>query len=962
MPFKIYTYEDPYRLNETDFWDDISSLPHFCSAQTLANGLRKTMRDSIHAVLSTLNALVDDEEVYHSWTQNISLQIQQYSALTKIFNLLYEKGRIDDNFRSALEKNQNYFLEAIRLFIELGIPAASFDQSKGNKEQKLFAYVLRKVEQNPIFLFPQTPDRDKLKDIIRKLATKEFKEYIKNHGHVDVKNNTAWFQHTIETTGQWSGNAIVVHGVHQFSPAQLKLLIDMDRMGMTIIFLFNYQKKYESIYSSWNEIYSCFEVPFHHDTKVQGYHVETMQTPSNALACAIGELCEGKIALGSPRFKELYQLYQSIPFTEFANITEYAHFVATHVDAAKQKYSEDRTVMERGNDVWSNSTVLAYLDEQVYTANRDIHTLLNIYYPEYSKERHFLSYPIGQFFSAIYRLWDYEKREIVLDIPAIKECLNSNILQAAPGEVLLRTFCNLQILFENIETYQEFKTKIKGKYLQNYDRVADSKAEDPIFPLKDISIYNQYKVNRRDIVSLMKGIDEINVIANHLFALDESREDFVDFGKHFKKLEDFIAQREPSLANQQEQDLIHALQERLDQIHPDQSAFAGTFRDLREGLYFYLKQKNSDNGPDWVVKNFEQIDGDILQSKIQFDQDKSKTYHFACLSDMDMNKRIDDLLPWPLTEKYIHEAYCPIDLQYQVYYSALAEHGNFLRYALFYGLFFNRSNVALSYVRQYGDETTEPFAPLTILGLSPKGGPIEELVNIPGVNISGSKKALKPIAYSRYQMMDMFLCPYRYFLDYVMEDKPIAQGNFLYQKFYENYLIDTVWKAISEKPASMVLKDLYLKTEIDKASSTIKEFFPFWKTSEIADLKRRAQNYLVHKTIGKNKIVPKYQADHMTIRKLYGNAYYRMEISDKEPVNPYSAFEGFAERSFPYKVYSLHKIPQASTTDRAVDLKQGMSDYLNETFSSDKSAVASDWCTYCVHSDVCMEAHLQSNK
>lgn len=97
---------------------------------------------------------------------------------------------------------------------------------------------------------------------------------------------------------------------------------------------------------------------------------------------------------------------------EFANITEYAHFVSNHFDAAIQRYSESRSVMERGNDVWSNAAVLRHLDEQVYTANRDVHTLLKIYYPEYAKDRHFLSYPIGQFFSAIYRLWDYENGKI----------------------------------------------------------------------------------------------------------------------------------------------------------------------------------------------------------------------------------------------------------------------------------------------------------------------------------------------------------------------------------------------------------------------------------------------------------------------------------------------------------------------------------------------------------------------
>ena len=35
MPFKIYTYEDPYKLDKADFWSEISALPHFCSARTL---------------------------------------------------------------------------------------------------------------------------------------------------------------------------------------------------------------------------------------------------------------------------------------------------------------------------------------------------------------------------------------------------------------------------------------------------------------------------------------------------------------------------------------------------------------------------------------------------------------------------------------------------------------------------------------------------------------------------------------------------------------------------------------------------------------------------------------------------------------------------------------------------------------------------------------------------------------
>ena len=114
----------------------------------------------------------------------------------------------------------------------------------------------------------------------------------------------------------------------------------------------------------------------------------------------------------------------------------------------------------------------------------------------------------------------------------------------------------------------------------------------------------------------------------------------------------------------------------------------------------------------------------------------------------------------------------PIDLQFQVYYTALGERSNFLRYALFYGLCYNRCDVRLSYVRQYGDETTEPYALLSILGLLPKADLIESVNKPVPFSISVGQDVTKGVKYDRYQMMDMFLCPYRFFLDYVMEDGP----------------------------------------------------------------------------------------------------------------------------------------------------------------------------------------------
>ena len=954
MPFKIYTYEDPYKLDKADFWSEISALPHFCGARTLVNGLKDVLGDNIKGLICPLDELVQHEEVYMQWTDNISLRVQQYSAFSSAFKQLLEKRRISKPFHMALEQNQNHFLEAVRLFIELDISASAIDGSKGNTEQKLFVHMLKKAQESSLFRFPQTPSREKLKEIVVTLAKKEVEEC------TGTPQEVKRCERAVGVTKEQPFDSIVVHGVHQFTPVQLRLLLAMEKMGMTIIFLFNYQKKYSKIYSSWNDIYGCFEVPIHHDTVVREYTPPTMQNPSNALACALGEICEDRNAVGSALLKKWYKLYKSVQLMEFANITEYAHFVSNHFDAAIQRYSESRSVMERGNDVWSNAAVLRHLDEQVYTANRDVHTLLKIYYPEYAKDRHFLSYPIGQFFSAIYRLWDYENGKIIFDVNAIKECLSSNILSVAPGEVLLRTFYNVAILFENVTTYDEFQREIVEGYTNNYDKLADTPGNDALSELKNLSIYNKYKVTKKDLLALIRAIEEINEIATYLFALDNSREDFINFGKHFRNLEEFLKQRELALANEQERALITALQLRLDKIKPEQSTFSGTFRDLKEGLYYYLKQKNDeDQGVDWIVKNYEQIDGDILQSKRQFEKEQHKVYHFACVSDRDMNMTVNDQLPWPLTDEFIRAAYSPIDLQFQVYYTALGERSNFLRYALFYGLCYNRCDVRLSFVKQYGDETTEPYALLAILGLKPKSELVESVNKPAPFSISVGQELTKGIKYDRFQMMDMFLCPYRFFLDYVMENGPVVQGNFLYQKYFENLLIEAVWKRVGKQKRSDAMK--YLPKILEQEAQKLEPFFKFWKATEIFDLKLRAKNYLVHEIIteGYGSTVKPYAPSHMQMRKLFGAALFSVDVSEVERKNPYTEFEAIAKREGWKKTYPLHSLPKPEDQEKADTLRAAAKQYINQTCGKDKTAIPSDWCTYCVHRGNCMESFLR---
>ena len=218
----------------------------------------------------------------------------------------------------------------------------------------------------------------------------------------------------------------------------------------------------------------------------------------------------------------------------------------------------------------------------------------------------------------------------------------------------------------------------------------------------------------------------------------------------------------------------------------------------------------------------------------------------------------------------------------------------------------------------------------------------------------------KGIKYDRFQMMDMFLCPYRFFLDYVMENSPVVQGNFLYQKYFENLLIEAVWKRVGKHKRSDAMK--YLSKILEQEAQKLEPFFKFWKATEIFDLKARARNYLVHEVItnGSGLFVKPYDSEHMNMRKHFGAALFAVDVSEVERKNPYQEFEALVRRDGWNKIYSLHRLPLPGNQEKADILRNETKLYLNQACRKDKTAIPSDWCIYCVHRENCMESFLRS--
>ena len=82
MPYKIYTYSDPYRIADTDFWKNIKMYPHFCAARTLVNGLVSVMRNDIEGLMCPLDDIVN-ERIFNKWAKDISLRIDESASYFK---------------------------------------------------------------------------------------------------------------------------------------------------------------------------------------------------------------------------------------------------------------------------------------------------------------------------------------------------------------------------------------------------------------------------------------------------------------------------------------------------------------------------------------------------------------------------------------------------------------------------------------------------------------------------------------------------------------------------------------------------------------------------------------------------------------------------------------------------------------------------------------------------------------
>lgn len=892
MSLSIYTYSNPYEISNEPYWESIKYSAHFCVSQTMVNGLEAVYPELKNGQLTTVEFLT--EALYPTW-DDTKLYIEQYAALTDILNRAKYKGTDEstNRIKQALNFNKTKMLDSIRLLAEMNIFFSNIKISKLSEEQKyLIAAYKMIMESEYKDLFSVKPAFTE-KEIDHAIKTALHSENDKKKISIDAVDC----------------DTVVFHGIHQFTPVILNSIEHLSKYKRVVL-LFNYQEKYREVYQTWLDVYSCFDVTIKSQFNNEFRPNTLLQTSyvGNLLAETIAKLANGEL---ESRPKEL----DDVRVLEFDNITEFSAYVANIYEEAILKREQDKD--------HKGKSVLSYMSEQFYAAENSVNDILKVYFPEQFGERHFLAYPIGHFFVAVTNMWDAEKGGIAIEnLNDIAECLYSEALPERTPGALVTTFNATKNYFAREKTKTiagiiNLLTKLKKQ-----KKKIESGSIDQLGQLRKLGYYDVSLEEIDDLTAALQTLDRITRLFYEDFENDEN-----NFKNLYIKIKEFIEQQilPGAEAEAEFKDIIVRLLARLEEVQDIE--ISSSFDCLKDTMSYYLKQQSfKGQSANWIVRDFQQIDGDVLQSS---KQDGKVKYHFACVSDTDMNVKREDQFPWPLDTTFFECAYEPLDWKYQVYIKSRREFKHFKRYAFIYGLEFNRCDFVISYIKNTDDKENELYYLLKLLGVQTNENPY----------LYKNKSSVEPVQIDvefrpkPYTMMDCYrrkICAYRFALESILQDDTQYRDQFLQKKYYEVVLINNTRKKLENQMAS----DDILTTELEAEADRLARYFRFVIDSERMDIISSARSYIKKWVLkdGQLKQFPKIsETDNEIMRKREAFLYLRLDDDNgKNVLN--GKFE--ASRTEYEKLLSTDSLKNCS-------------------FEKNRDI----WCQWCASREICLEGY-----
>lgn len=795
---KIYTYRSPFELNNLskEKVDEIRKYPHLCVSQTLVEGLKAYYGRNNFGVICTIDSLL--KKFYKKWCDDELNNVNQSIAIDNILDEWDDEKSKDSCLLGTLKHNDKDIIKSIKYLIESEITSKDLptnlvkeqeqlkeiyeivetniefeiaeeitDKNKFVQKQRLYEcytdilrdemkkYILDediKKEKSEGKLSAEVK-RDNLSDeeisylIIKRLQkiqdkSKEYRKRIEESiepaerakyelryaqskkKYTDITHISTQFNSYKTQMGEIE--KIVIHGVHQFTPIILRLLADLKKLGIEVIAMFNYDEQYPEIYKTWDIVYNWTGLKFERE----GNRYNTPRPIGKGLA----SIYQDNFAMIASAYDEVYY--------RFDHLTSFCDYVGDEFERAEKQYQgeEDRSVKGEG-DANEKLRKIALMEEQFYAINgSEINELLKLYFPEQFSSRHFLTYPIGQFILSLYRMWDEETERksidsgvkpeevcgLLIKVEDMKEALSLNIWEKAGMPTPLEIFSNLQYYFKrehNFEGYEKNLSQlIQIVKKEPKNLINEHRRRLPFFIYTD-----------KELEYFQGVLRSIKKISNTLFekskqTIKENMQNIINEIQHI--VDNPLVENRIS---EDEIDMVRKIQGRIANLKDDGQETYIT--NIKKTLGLYLTASTSENyEAEWIVRDFEQIDGGVLLAAAQQRDDKekkgTKAFHYAGVTDENLLGRVKKELPWPLTNELYRSTSSENKDIAEICATSRSEYNNFLRYSLFYGMYFltENKNIKLSYIKELGDKESHPYSTIAhIMGIKvlPYRGDIE---------------------------------------------------------------------------------------------------------------------------------------------------------------------------------------------------------------------------------------------
>lgn len=827
---KIYTYKNPFEIDKMSIWKDIKKYPHLCVSQTLAEGMKEYYGRESFGVLCTVDQVL--KKVYQRWHDFTEDEVTQLTELSLTINKLPEQP-----LKHTFLHNKAEVLKAIRYLIESDIDADDLLTEGLQQEQKLFLEIYKQVEDRCVFTSLVTAKSNQLKDfhkcfveILRdelkryikdktirkklelikeqraydrallesiqdviKAIKKELKEQAQRRGVIFRKDQRKesveqkieqankklgkieaiikLFKHYRDEAYLIDYDKIFIHGVHQFTPLILKLVHDLEEAGTEVIFLFNYMSEYPEIYKTWEHVYSWIGQEEGRDVAFIEEGEPYLQR--RELGITLSSLYQGDFSKVGQNYGSSYQV--------FDNLTSFSDYVSEVYEEAVQEY-EKRYAKGTSSTTPENDgklMKLALMNEQFYAINgTEMNELLKIYFPEQFSSRHFLSYPVGQFIRSLYKMWDIHggtNREgaLVIKEEYLKEALALPVWNKEDMPTPLEIFYNIKHYFKNEENFEQYLN-----VLNKITRVVSGAKE------RNISYISFFIYTEEEMRYFIQVIKDIKTIAEGLFSKNKTK-----VSDHYHHLMKSVLENDSIKRNITEEELefVEEINERLN--HINEPIEQVSINEIKDTISYYLQANiNPDHEAEWIVRDFEQIDGGILlaaaQKRDHKEEMEEKVFHYAGLSDEYMLGKSKVQLPWPLDEALFRKVESPVA---EICSTCRREYNHFLRYSLFYGTYFltNNKRIVLSFIKRLGDGEAHPYSPFSLMNLKAKPYVFEERFNEQGKLLTYDNNyeidVLLPSDESERRCMRA--CFKRYLFNYCLD-----RGTYFSDDYYLDYM------------------------------------------------------------------------------------------------------------------------------------------------------------------------------